>query len=146
MMTNLLGLPEVIKGREDPVQGWVSYKYGMKEPAPMVRIPVKTAGAFAALTAIYPYPDQIVPEVRLERAATDGSWAAARVFRPNGSDLVIFSQKAGELYTWNGIETDAEAAVVRLDASGDPLSGFHFGGTCLHYLGKPVGCGDSKNQ
>jgi len=46
---------EVIKGQTDPLQGWVSFGYGHKEPAPVLRIARKAAVPTRFVSLLLPF-------------------------------------------------------------------------------------------
>ncbi|MGM0493238.1 MAG: alginate lyase family protein, partial [Armatimonadota bacterium] len=120
---------EIIEGREDPVQGWVSYDYGLKEPAPVASYRFEGADA-DAVTALYPFPGGDPPNVEIERVEAAGG-VAVRVTHGDGEDVVVFRAPDADEVRWGDYATDAEAFAVRFNADGAVQSVAMAGGTSL---------------
>ncbi len=120
----LAAAPAVAKGQENPVQGWVSYWYGKKEPAPASTYTVKAAGPLAVITVLAPFRGQEASAVRIAESSCAGGLAAARVLHPGGSDVVLFSGKPGTPIAWGGLSTVEAVAYQRRDAAGAPAGQF----------------------
>ncbi len=128
--TTLPAPPILVEGSENPPQGWVSYVFGKKEPAPVAIY--KTKGEnLAVITVLYPFAGATPPEVTLLTPALEAESAGVVVARPGGRDVVLFRRTAGQSVKCGDMTTDGEAACVRLDEGGKVTKAFRYGGTFL---------------
>jgi hypothetical protein len=120
---------EIIEGREEPVQGWVSYDYGLKDPAPVASYRFEGVNA-DTVTALYPFPGGEAPDVEIERMEATGG-IGVRITRDGGSEVVVFRAPEAEELRWGEYATDAEAFGLRFAADGSVISAAMAGGTTL---------------
>jgi hypothetical protein len=139
--TTLTAAPDLVQGREDPPQGWISYWYGQKQPAPTAIYHTRSTGPLTVLTLLCPFPGDAAPTARLAeppaapQTNADADVQAVIVPHAEGRDLLLFSQ-AGAAVRYGAVETDAEAAGVRYGADGEVQAAFRVGGTYLRVGGK----------
>jgi hypothetical protein len=131
--------PDLVQGREDPPQGWISYWYGQKQPAPTAIYHTRSTGALTFFTLLYPFPGDAAPTARLAeppaapQTNADADVQAVTVLHAEGRDLLLFSQ-AGAAVRCGDVETDAEAAGVRYGTDGTVKATFRVGGTYLRVI------------
>ncbi|MDX2432581.1 MAG: alginate lyase family protein [Bacteroides sp.] len=98
------------KGSTDPIQGWVSYDYGVKEAAEVVKYSIN-AGSVQLATLLLPFGTD-AGECRLKTIEKD-------VFELSFSEqkyLVILSDEARK--KWNDFEFDGVMLFARFDSDG----------------------------
>ena len=98
----------VIQGSEKPIQGWVSYDYAVKLPAPVLRYSKRASAPVRFTTILNPFKG-IKPEL-------DARWIENDVLEitsDNSRELVIFSD--GSKTKYRDIEFDGELLYVRYD-------------------------------
>ncbi|NOZ23490.1 MAG: hypothetical protein GXP25_20635 [Planctomycetes bacterium] len=144
----------VIKGQEDPLQGWFSREHGKKEPAPMLSFDQKTTGGAIYDTVVLPLDVGQKAEITVERlSVTDDAGAvippadvcALRITTPTGRDIYLNDLRQEEIGPANGkikragdIEIDARAAVLRFDKEGGLVKCSAVGGTFLKLWGRTI--------
>lgn len=120
---------EIIEGREDPPQGWISYWYGEKHPAPTAVY--SFSGAAVDLpTVLYPFPREEDPAPEIETLDVDGG-VGVRVRTASGEHVVVFAAPGSETVRWNGYESDAEAFALTYGPEGDIAAAQCAGGSYL---------------
>lgn len=143
----------VIEGRDDPPQGWCSRKQGEVEPAPVLSfdqqatdvavydtlVLPRAPGAPEDATAVLRVP--VTDEAGVPLSTTDV--CALRITRPGGGDYYLNDLRQAEIGPGNGrtkrfahIETDARAALVRMDGSGGLVKASAVGATALKVDGR----------
>jgi hypothetical protein len=137
--TNLLIVPlnenldlQILEGSEDPFQGWVSYDYGTKEPAPAVIYSKEGALPATFNTVYYPYPNGVHPEIQVEKlSATSGG----KCLRINGTvenvstgvtdifmDYYLLNYQAAGTKSYGSFQFDGTTAYIRVSPQLDTVS------------------------
>lgn len=143
---------QVILGRENPPQGWVGASHGHFEPAPCISFDLTTTDRAWYDTVVLPLPAAAQPQVTVERiAVTDADGAlvpvaqvcALRISGPWGVDVYLNDLRQAEVGPPNGllkrlgdVETDARAAVIRMNADGEVLRASAVGASMLTAAGQ----------
>lgn len=145
---------QVIKGREEPHQGWFSSGQGRTEPAPVLSFERRAKDGTLYDTVLLPLKPGEQPEIRVERLpVTDEKGTpispvavcALRLTTPAGTDTIINDLRQHEIGPLNGkpkhvgeLATDARAAVLRLDDTGRVTRSSAVGATFLEYRAVPL--------
>ena len=115
----------VVKGQEDPVQGWANHPW---RPIPTAIYSKRGKGTVRFVYVLYPFKGGEAPDVRVEplRVEPPGSDAiAVAVHLPGGRvDRVLFNDSPGREVRLEGIPTKAEALCLRMDRRGREISRF----------------------
>lgn len=128
----------MVEGEEDPIQGWVSDAFGRKSPAPAVcyhtrallpaaLVTVVAAREYGSLPVVVPLGD----EHGSSAAAIAVQWLGCR-------DHMLLAPGDGRARAFGAYETDARAACVREDSSGEVTAISLCSGTFLRHRGKNV--------
>lgn len=142
---------EVIIGREDPPQGWFAPGHGQVVPAPCISFDLTATDGGWYDTVVLPLPPGAAPEVTIERIeVTDAQGntvpvaevAALRITGPWGIDIYLNDLRQDEIGPPNrmlkragDVETDARAAVVRMNAVGEVIGASAVGASTLTVAG-----------
>jgi hypothetical protein len=142
----------VVVGREEAPQGWVAAGHGEMEPAPCIVFKQTTIGGAVYDTVVLPLDVGQQPQMTVERiAVTDGDGnevpiadvCAVRIETPEGTDLYLNDLRQDEIGPVNGrvkiagdLQTDARAAVVRLDVEGKVIAASACGATLVRLRDK----------
>jgi len=116
----------------EPLQGWYSPEYGVREAAPVAVYRLEATPPVLFETVLYPYAAGRRPAFAAERVpvTSGGEPAAAHQvsafqFRYGGFvDLILAAHAphhAATLKQAGDLRTDAETVVLRLDAAGQPV-------------------------
>lgn len=141
--------PALIIGSTDPIQGWVSFYSGRKEPSPTLRYRQERTAPIQFCTVLYPAPAgrAVTPIVSRLDVAVDGvllsdSDGATGLSIDTGTHVdyfVIDRGPAGARKTFAGYETDARFVHLRHRKSdGLLLRAMRQGGDSLLYRGVRV--------
>lgn len=120
---------EITEGREDPPQGWISYWYGEKHPAPTA-VYTFAGGAVDLPTVLYPFPGRDDPEPAVGPLEVEGG-TGVRVSTPAGAHAVVFAAPGAATVRWNGYESDAEAFALAFGPEGGVTAAHMAAGTFL---------------
>jgi hypothetical protein len=129
----------VVKGLDDPVQGWANSPW---RPVPTAVYSLAGKATTYLAYAICPTPaEKKVPVVSVKRmdGGMDGDETLGLdiCLMDGRRDVALFSHRAGQ-HTLGEFETDAEAAVVRLKADGTVNRTFQTGGSFIRRGGKSI--------
>lgn len=115
----------VIKGQEEPVQGWAANPW---RPIPTAIFSKRGRGAVRFAYVLYPFRGEEAPELRVEPLRLDPSGSpaiAVAVHLPGGRvDRILFNDSPGEEVVFEGMRTKAEAFCIRTDGEGRVISRF----------------------
>lgn len=120
---------EIIKGREDPPQGWISYWYAEKQPAPTAVCGFRADDVDIA-TVLMPFPGQEFPVLNTTALDVEGG-VGVQVTTDRGSRAFIFAAPDSRTVTWNGYESDGEAFAVYSDLDGTVTATYFAAGSYL---------------
>jgi len=128
---------EIVKGQDDPVQGWANRPW---RPVPTAVYTQKGGGTTWLAYALYPTrPGQISSISSVTSFNTSDSALGLTVqLADGGSDTVLISQDPGQETAIGDYITDAEAAVIRMRTDSTEARAFLAGGTSLSQSGKPI--------
>jgi hypothetical protein len=145
---------QIIKGREDPPQGWFSSGQGKYEPAAMLSLDQTATGGAIYDTIMLPLDKGQPMNVEVKRIpVTDAAGksvppaevCALRLITPLGTDLYLNDLRQQEIGPANGrakiageLQTDARAAVVRLSPDGKVIAASAVGATHVNLGGRQV--------
>lgn len=155
--------PEIVEGAGDeavvagPIQGWVSFVSGSREPAPVVRYRFHGAPPLTFATLVVPLDPGIEPP-RVERLGAFGpalegfpveEIAAGRIAWGAGRETFLVSPLGEPLRTRGpiragDIETDGGGAIAFEDPSGELRAGAVLGGTWLRWRRREVAAIESS--
>ncbi len=126
--------PEVIIAREEPPQGWVAVNHGQMEPAPCISFRQAATGKAVYDTVLLPLDVGKKADVKLSRLHAQGKngnqltvheVCALRIETSQGTDYFVNDLRQTDIGPANGraktvgpIETDARAAIIRLNRAG----------------------------
>ncbi|MFO7945399.1 MAG: alginate lyase family protein, partial [Armatimonadota bacterium] len=111
----------MVKGQEDPVQGWIPREGHREVPTAIYEKTGPTPQRF--VTILMPRPDEEVTAVNAEILQQDASMIALEVTTDVGTDTLLYSFEAPQEMQAGDISTDARLAVVRRPDRGDPHVG-----------------------
>jgi len=137
----------VLRGQEEPLQGWYSGGYTKVEPANVACFAKKTAAPAVFDTVMFPErPGRTVP-VKVTRLAVaddhgmalpSSAVCALRIETPLGTDLYLNDRRINSVSTGGilvkrvgQVEFDGKCALVRFDAAGKVLRACAFNGSRL---------------
>ena len=125
----------VVKGQEDPVQGWLPRQKHRPIPTPIY----EKTGAPPQLfvTVLLPHPTIEVPEFSAELLAETEGMVALRLASEGGEDVILYAFEAPLSMQAGGVTAQARLAVVRRAADGEVRAGL-LGGTELRVDGQAV--------
>jgi len=125
----------VVKGQEDPVQGWLPRQKHRPIPTPIY----EKTGAPPQLfvTVLLPHPTIEVPEFSAELLAETEGMVALRLASEGGEDVILYAFEAPLSMQAGGVTAQARLAVVRRAADGEVRAGL-LGGTELRVDGQSV--------
>ncbi|MGQ9628952.1 MAG: alginate lyase family protein [bacterium] len=126
----------IVRGEENPVQGWVSFSYGYKEPAPVLIASARRCGMAAFNTVLYPYKETS------PRISVSEERGYLKITGDGFSDYYLMPGGAGGEMSHPEIATDASLLWVRLDDRGEVASIFLRCGTSLTIGGREVWTSD----
>ena len=145
---------QIIKGREDPPQGWHSPGHGQLEPAPAISFDQTARDTATYDTVVFPLDVGQAAEVAVGRLAVEGDdgttvlpldICALRIVTNQGTDYYLNDLRQKEVGPPNGctkitdpLETDARAAVVRLGRDGNVVKASAIGASFLRLNGRAV--------
>jgi hypothetical protein len=133
---------EIVCGRHDPVQGWVSIDRE-NIPAPCVILRQRTRLPFRQGLALYPYPSGVSAAVTTRRLRASGSALSYELRHADGrSDLVAYRWGGTAELRAGGYATDGWLALIRRDAGGRVLSAVAAGATGLEHNGRALAGAD----
>jgi len=137
---------EVIEGSEDPIQGWVSYEYGSKIRAPVLRY-TKRGELPAFLDVIlYPFIGKDAPYIKVEDAGVYNKQGSvldpleARCLRiqiNEVEDYYLFSMRDKAVKYFEKFTTNGKMVYLR-KLNGKIIKSLMIGGTFLTYKNNPV--------
>jgi hypothetical protein len=128
---------KVVKGQDDPVQGWANDPW---RPVPTAVYTRRGRGTIWFAYVLYPMrAGQGVPVASVEPipAAEDALGITVR-FSDGRADCILFSHRPGHRATFGTFSTDAEAAVIRLRRDGVVDRALLVGGSFIQRDGTPV--------
>lgn len=99
-------------------EDWVSPSYGRRTLAPYARLTSRGNGRHDIVTVLVPWRDGSSPEVR--ELATNQRPALV-VNRPDVSDLFLFRPEGGGPVCLDGVEMDADSALIRRHSCDGPV-------------------------
>jgi len=142
---------DIVGSSEKPIRGWVSYNYGSRQPAAHVRYHFRASGCCHIAFVLFPQkPDDAVPvaaefvEVSRPTAAEKtGGEFAVKIDMPGTHDHVIVSGAANRFAEAGDMQSKAEAAVIRVDDSGEAKSCCGVNGSMATWRGVPLFDADS---
>jgi len=112
---------EVFEGSYDPIQGWVSYRYGDKIKAPVLNISTESSLPVIANTVLLPFKHQR-PYVKIRAIdqlhKQNNNLSTSIEININGAKDTYLSSNKKETRKFSGFETDAETILIRLDKEG----------------------------
>ena len=120
---------EIIEGQEEPPQGWISYWYGEKQPAPTA-VYRFTGASVDIPTVLYPFAGQEGAAPSITTVQVKGG-VGVRVEREEGAEIIVFAAPESEAVTWDAFATDAEACCLRYDQEGRLTAAFLAAGSYL---------------
>lgn len=111
---------EIVTGRVNPIQGWVSESYGEKRKATVLQYTKEGTIPLTFLTLLYPFKNSDncpiqVESVDLSDEINDGTLKCAKVVFSMHTDYCLFAYESGSLKSFAGIQTDAKTAYIRVD-------------------------------
>ena len=105
----------VFEGAHDPPQGWVSYRYGEKLPAPVLNIRVETSLPVIANTVLIPFKNQ-KPVVNIKPLiSSNNDHVSGLEITINGEKDIYLTANGKKIGKTLGFETDAEIILARFD-------------------------------
>ncbi len=118
----------IVKGQEDPLQGWVPAGWGEHRPSPAAIYSVEEELPLAWDMVLHPHPGDSVPAVAVERLQVEEqgevvpTWqvSALCVHVDGGRDYYYASHERRALRTAGPLESDGEVALVRCGGDGRP--------------------------
>ncbi len=120
---------QIIVGQEEPPQGWISYWYGKKQPAPTAIY--KFAAAAADIpTVLYPFPGSQAPAVEVTNLEVEGG-VGVTVQGEDGWRAIIFAAPDAEVVRWNAFESDAEAFALHYAPNNELTAAYLASGSYL---------------
>jgi len=116
---------EIAAGSDDPIRGWVSPVYGLRQPAPTVTYRFRAAGTQQAAFVLYPLRggQATPPTVRMldivpaEAAPPGGAAIAVELQTAQHHDYLALSGQPDGPVRCEALDVRAEAAWVRCDSS-----------------------------
>jgi len=125
----------MVKGQEDPVQGWIPRQKHRPIPTPIY----EKTGAPPQLfvTVLLPHPTIEVPEFSAELLAETDGMLAMRVEAQGSEDVILYGFEGARSMEAAGVTTEARLTVVRKGADGEISAGL-LGGTEIHVDGKLI--------
>lgn len=121
---------EVIRGQTEPLQGWVSFGYGHKEPAPVLRTARKAAVPTRFVTVLLPFRGKDRPTIR-ENA---GKLLTFEVDRGSGViDTLIVPRRDVAAEELEKLGFDGDFAFIRKDQNGRVIHATVVGGTKVRW-------------
>jgi len=97
---------KVIEGLTEPIEGWYSYDYGHKEPAPILKYRTKSIYPITIYTILYPYKNGYKDLVCVEKIA-----GGIKISFPNSEDYLFTSPIT--LSSPINITSDAQIVFIR---------------------------------
>ena len=122
---------EVAQGSIDPIQGWISYDYGVKLPAPVLRYTKKTNTPARFTTILHPCKG-VRSDINVKWLARD----VLEIQRDDCRDLVILSD--GNETKYDKFEFDGQVLFARLNQDGRLKSCFSVGVSYILYGDKLI--------
>jgi len=134
---------EIVKGREEPVQGWIPSR---KRAIPTAIYTKNSECPTTFVHVLFPYRGAEAPRVEVEKIPLRSSgkavrpWQAVglRIIHDDGSDIVMIRHSAERQIEFDGYITDALVARVELDRNGNIQRGSIVGGNFLRRNGKSL--------
>lgn len=114
-------LCNIIEGKEKPqVQGWISYSYGMRKPAPVSEYMAEVNGAWHTGFVLWPLgPDIKAPDFLKSEAKMQMGPIVFTAGHNNVIDTICYAGGAGKVYEiGRDITTDAATVFYRDDTGG----------------------------
>ena len=122
---------EILKGQDDPVQGWANDPW---RPTPTAVFTQSGSGTTWSAYVLYPTrPGQVSPVSSVTSFAMSDSALGLTVERGDESDVILISLQPGQEAEIGDYTTDAEAAVARNGSNSDA---FLVGGSVLKRNGQ----------
>ena len=118
----------IVKGQEDPPQGWVPAGWGEHRPSPVAIYSAEEELPLAVDMVLYPHPGEDAPALAVERldVQEEGervpAWQASAlcVHVDGGRDYYLVSHERRALRTAGPLVSDAELVLVRCGSDGRP--------------------------
>lgn len=115
----------VVAGREQPIQGWLSREYGLKQAAPTLTYHYRTELPVASITFLHPGPEQNT-QATAEQLQVYGngqplastSAVAVKVTRADSSDYILIAPGVTGEKQFAGFETSARLQIMRRATDG----------------------------
>jgi hypothetical protein len=129
----------VAEGSEDPIQGWVSRRYGAREPAPLLNLQMRAPVPSLLVTLLFPSAflrgHRRFPQIY--RLQAGHGVIACEIAGGFGRDILVCSPSQPETAVAD-LAVAAEFAHIRLDAEGACRSVFGAGVRRLEHRGKSL--------
>lgn len=129
--------PDVLEGLEHPViQGWVSHRYGIKEPAPVFQYRAEITGSWKKLFVLWPLAnggEQVIPE--LDWTGSSGSTGITMKHNDSVDRIFCGPIKSKDCSSGQNINTDAYVVFFRSDSEGSSMILFATSGNWLEIEG-----------
>ena len=118
----------IVKGQEEPLQGWVPAGWGQHRPSPAAIYSVEEELPLAVDMVLYPHPGDRAPALAVERLQVEEegepvpSWQATAlcVHVDDRRDYFLASHERRALRTAGPLVSDGDLALVRCDGEGRP--------------------------
>ena len=118
----------IVKGQEDPLQGWVPAGWGEHRPSPAAIYSVEEELPLAIDMVLYPHPGDSAPALSVERLQVEEegepvpAWLASGlcVHVDDRRDYYYASPERRALRTAGPLESDGEVVLVRCGGDGRP--------------------------
>jgi len=112
---------KVVKGQENPVQGWVSVEFNKKEPAPCAIYSRKANLPIRMDMVLWPYPGKTPPRLSVkrlrvhikEKTIPPSQALCTRINHDKGTDYFVLSGTKGKPLTCGDISFNAAAGCIR---------------------------------
>jgi len=140
---------DIISGKTNPLQGWVSFYSGEKQPAPVLRYRKEGTAPVDFCTVIYPYDFKKKSAVTANAVnvkiddlqARNGSrLSAVRVETDTYTDYLVVDRGNGEtLKFFDQFRINGQLVYLRLDKTGNEvLKVIQIGGDFIYFKNKPI--------
>ena len=117
---------EIISGRNESIQGWVSHRYGSKEPSPTLQVSLESSAPAVVVSLLLPFHADTQSELARQGS---GSYKPQQIETPDGSAIAIALECGDNRDLWVvptgtdgtkllGYEMHGEFFWVHSDASG----------------------------
>lgn len=111
---------EVIKGCLNPIQGWISYNYGDKEEAPVLKYSKNSGTPVTFSTILFPFKGSVAPNVKVDKIAVLNASSepycnasCILIEQKDFKDYFLVSYETGKIKYFGNFSTDAEVVYAR---------------------------------